>query len=44
MQNLFHEMFNALSKRQSVAWTALVETKGSTPQKAGASMLVFADG
>ena len=44
MQNLFHEMFNALHNGQSVAWTALVETKGSTPQKAGASMLVFADG
>ena len=28
----------------SVAFTALVETRGSTPQKAGATMLVFPDG
>ena len=27
-----------------MAYTALVETRGSTPQKAGANMLVFADG
>src|SRR5215216_711429 len=25
-------------------WCAVVETRGSTPQKAGAAMLVFADG
>jgi xanthine dehydrogenase accessory factor len=34
----------ALSAGLSVCWTALVETRGSTPQKAGAAMLVYADG
>jgi len=34
----------ALRSGQTVAYTALVETRGSTPQKPGATMLVFADG
>lgn len=44
MQELLQALMDAVRNGQSVAWTALVETKGSTPQKAGAAMLVFADG
>ncbi|MHC4877388.1 MAG: XdhC family protein [Planctomycetota bacterium] len=44
MQELLQALIDAVRNGQSVAWTALVETKGSTPQKAGAAMLVFADG
>ncbi len=44
MQNVLQELSEAVSKHQPVAFTALVETRGSTPQKAGATMLVFADG
>lgn len=44
MLTILHDLENALRNGQSVAWTALVETKGSTPQKAGAVMLVYPDG
>ncbi|MBW3538841.1 MAG: XdhC family protein [Planctomycetes bacterium] len=44
MSNILHDLEDALRNAQAVAWTALVETRGSTPQKAGACMLVFADG
>lgn len=37
-------LMEAHSQQTPVVWTALVETRGSTPQKAGACMLVFADG
>ena len=37
-------LFEAHSQQTPVVWTALVQTRGSTPQKAGATMLVFADG
>lgn len=43
MQQLLQELGDALDRNQPVAYTALVETRGSTPQKAGASMLVFPD-
>ena len=44
MQNLLNDLQSVLSRDQAAAWTALVETRGSTPQKPGASMLVFPDG
>ncbi|MEO1996481.1 MAG: XdhC family protein, partial [Planctomycetaceae bacterium] len=44
MRNILDDLQNALANGNSVAYTALVETRGSTPQKPGACMLVFADG
>src|SRR5258708_9266803 len=44
MRKIIESLENALRAGQPVAYTALVETRGSTPQKAGATMLVFADG
>ena len=44
MRNILESLSQALSEGQRVAYTALVETRGSTPQKAGAAMLVFPDG
>lgn len=44
MQDILKTLDTAICNGQSFAYTALVETRGSTPQKAGASMLVFPDG
>lgn len=44
MRDLLGPLFDALSAGHSVTICRLVETRGSTPQKAGAAMLVFADG
>ena len=44
MLSLIQELDIALRDSRPVCYTALVETRGSTPQKAGATMLVFADG
>src|SRR5713101_5798836 len=44
MRKIIESLENALRAGQPVAYTSLVETRGSTPQKAGAAMLVFADG
>ena len=44
MQKILEALKHAVSNGQPVAYTALVETRGSTPQKAGAVMLVFPDG
>ena len=44
MQELLQQLLASVRGGQPVAYTALVETRGSTPQKAGAAMLVFADG
>jgi xanthine dehydrogenase accessory factor len=44
MQDILDTLESTLRQGQSVAYTALVETRGSTPQKAGATMLVFPDG
>src|SRR5436190_1800580 len=44
MRKILDTLEQALRTGQSVAYTALVETRGSTPQKAGAAMLAFADG
>ncbi len=44
MRELLTELTAALDQRRDLVYCALVETRGSTPQKAGAAMLVFADG
>lgn len=44
MQDILNTLEPTLRSGQAVAYTALVETRGSTPQKAGATMLVFPDG
>jgi xanthine dehydrogenase accessory factor len=44
VRSILEDLLNAHHGNQAVAYTALVETRGSTPQKAGATMLVFADG
>jgi xanthine dehydrogenase accessory factor len=44
MQSLIQELDSAIRSGRSACYTALVETRGSTPQKAGAAMLVFPDG
>lgn len=44
MRDLIQELRRSLHAGRDVAYCRLVETRGSTPQKAGALMLVFADG
>jgi xanthine dehydrogenase accessory factor len=44
MRHLLPQLFTALDAGRKAAVCRLVETRGSTPQKAGAAMLVFADG
>lgn len=44
MRKIIESLHEAIRTGQTVAYTALVETRGSTPQKAGAAMLVFPDG
>src|SRR5438552_7827712 len=44
MRELLSQLLDSLTAGRPVAYTALVETRGSTPQKAGAAMLVFPDG
>src|SRR3954466_13309957 len=44
MRALLRRLLDSLATSQPVAYCRLVETRGSTPQKAGAGMLVFADG
>jgi xanthine dehydrogenase accessory factor len=44
MRDVVRQLLKALDAGRSVAYCRLVETRGSTPQKAGAVMLVFADG
>ncbi len=44
MNQVLQQLSEAVSRHQPVAFTALAETRGSTPQKAGATMLVFPDG
>src|SRR5437016_7940612 len=44
MRELLTDLTHALDQRRDLVYCALVETRGSTPQKAGAAMLVFADG
>jgi xanthine dehydrogenase accessory factor len=44
MRELLAELTAALDSGRDCVFCSLVETRGSTPQKAGAAMLVFADG
>jgi xanthine dehydrogenase accessory factor len=44
MRDLLAEVSAALDQGRDCVYCALVETRGSTPQKAGAAMLVFPDG
>jgi xanthine dehydrogenase accessory factor len=44
MRELLTELNHALQRGRDCVYCAVVETRGSTPQKAGAAMLVFPDG
>ncbi len=44
MRDLIGQLLDSVANGRSVVYCRLVETRGSTPQKAGATMLVFADG
>ncbi|MFL5340997.1 MAG: XdhC family protein [Gemmataceae bacterium] len=44
MRELLQELTDILTAGRPCAFCTLVETRGSTPQKAGAAMLVLADG
>lgn len=44
MRELLEQLLIATDAGRPVVYTALVETRGSTPQKAGAAMLVYPDG
>jgi len=44
MRELLRELTAALDRGRDCVYCSLIETRGSTPQKAGAAMLVFADG
>src|SRR5687768_16684474 len=44
MREILRQLLAAVKAGRSVAWCRLVETRGSTPQKAGAAMLVYEDG
>jgi xanthine dehydrogenase accessory factor len=44
MRELLTELNRALDEGRDCVYCSVVETRGSTPQKAGAAMLVFADG
>ena len=44
MRELLAELTQALDAGRDCVYCSILETRGSTPQKAGAAMLVFADG
>jgi xanthine dehydrogenase accessory factor len=44
MRELLSQLDQTLEQGRPCVYCAVVETRGSTPQKAGAAMLVFADG
>src|SRR6187401_2304408 len=44
MREILRDLITAIRSGRPVAWCRLVETRGSTPQKAGAAMLVYEDG
>jgi xanthine dehydrogenase accessory factor len=44
MRDIVRRLLAALEAQTPLAYCRLVETRGSTPQKAGATMLVFEDG
>lgn len=44
MRDLLHELIDSANRQRPVVYCRLVETRGSTPQKPGATMLVYEDG
>ncbi len=44
MNNLFANIYESVKKRNPCALCIVVDTKGSTPRKKGAKMLVYSDG
>ncbi len=44
MQDVFHEAVNLLGKDEQLVMATVIRTKGSTPQKPGAKLLVRKDG
>jgi xanthine dehydrogenase accessory factor len=44
MRDILAELTAALEERRPCVYCSVIETRGSTPQKAGAAMLVFPDG
>ena len=44
MREILAELMTALDQGRDCVFCSVIETRGSTPQKAGASMLVFPDG
>ena len=44
MQDVFHEAVNLLKKEEQLVMATVIRTKGSTPQKPGAKLLVRSDG
>jgi xanthine dehydrogenase accessory factor len=44
MRELLADLMTALSGQRPLVYCLVAETRGSTPQKAGAGMIVFADG
>src|SRR5262245_65064637 len=44
MRDVLRQLVAAIRVPRPVVWCRLVETRGSTPQKAGAAMLVYQDG
>src|SRR5256714_10054411 len=44
MRDLLADLNTALDQGRECVYCSVVETRGSTPQKAGAAMLVFPDG
>src|SRR5438105_2970083 len=44
MRELLAELRRAVAAQRACVWCSVIETRGSTPQKAGAAMLVYADG
>ena len=44
MQDVFHEAVNLLEQEEQLVMATVIRTKGSTPQKPGAKLLVRSDG
>jgi xanthine dehydrogenase accessory factor len=44
MRDILPPLQDAIESARPFCWCRVVETRGSTPQKAGAAMMVFADG
>src|SRR6266498_6124133 len=44
MRELLAELTRALDRERPCVYCSVIETRGSTPQKAGAAMLVYPDG